>query len=62
MTEETYFFKLSKYAEPLLKYYEENPRAIMPRSRYNEIISFIRQLRDQSVSRTTLDWGIPLRR
>lgn len=61
MTEETYFFKLSKYAEPLLKYYEENPEAIMPRSRYNEIISFINSgLRDQSVSRTTLDWGIPL--
>lgn len=61
MTEETYFFKLSKYAEPLIKYYEENPEAIMPRSRYNEIISFIKSgLRDQSVSRTTLDWGIPL--
>lgn len=61
MTEETYFFKLSKYAEPLLKYYEENPEAIMPKSRYNEIISFIKSgLRDQSVSRTTLDWGIPL--
>ncbi|MFA7221289.1 MAG: methionine--tRNA ligase subunit beta, partial [Synergistaceae bacterium] len=41
--------------------YEENPEAIMPRSRYNEIISFIKSgLRDQSVSRTTLDWGIPL--
>ena len=61
MTEETYFFRLSKYAGPLLKYYEENPDAIMPRSRYNEIISFIKSgLRDQSVSRTTLDWGIPL--
>ena len=61
MTEETYFFKLSKYAEPLLRYYENNPDAIMPRSRYNEIISFIKSgLRDQSVSRTTLDWGIPL--
>ncbi|NLD05598.1 MAG: methionine--tRNA ligase [Synergistaceae bacterium] len=61
MTEETYFFKLSKYAEPLLKYYEDNPEAIMPKSRYNEIISFIKSgLRDQSVSRTTLDWGIPL--
>jgi len=61
MTEETYFFRLSKYAEPLLKFYEENPDAIMPKSRYNEIISFIKSgLRDQSVSRTTLDWGIPL--
>lgn len=61
MTEETYFFKLSKYAEPLLKFYEEHPDAVMPKSRYNEIVSFIKSgLRDQSVSRTTLDWGIPL--
>lgn len=61
MTEETYFFKLSKYAEPLLKYYEENPDAVMPKTRYNEIVSFIKTgLRDQSVSRTTLKWGIPL--
>lgn len=61
MREETYFFKLSKYAEPLLRYYEENPDAIMPRTRYNEILSFIKSgLRDQSVSRATLTWGIPL--
>ncbi len=61
MTEETYFFKLSKYTEPLLKFYEEHPDAIMPKSRYNEIVSFIKSgLRDQSVSRTTLKWGIPL--
>lgn len=61
MTEETYFFRLSKYAEPLLKFYEENPDAIQPKSRYNEIVSFIKSgLRDQSVSRTTLKWGIPL--
>lgn len=61
MTEETYFFRLSKYVEPLLKHYEEHPDAIMPQSRYNEIVSFIKSgLRDQSVSRTTLKWGIPL--
>lgn len=61
MTEETYFFKLSKYADSLLKHYEEHPDAIMPQSRYNEIVSFIKSgLRDQSVSRTTLTWGIPL--
>ena len=61
MTEETYFFKLSKYAEPLLKYYEEHQDAVMPKSRYNEIVSFIKSgLRDQSISRTTLKWGIPL--
>lgn len=61
MTEETYFFRLSKYAEPLLRFYEEHPDAIMPQSRYNEIVSFIRGgLHDQSVSRTTLKWGVPL--
>ncbi|MCE5201630.1 MAG: methionine--tRNA ligase [Synergistaceae bacterium] len=61
MTEETYFFRLSKYTEPLLKFYEEHPDAIMPKSRYNEIVSFIRSgLRDQSVSRTTLKWGVPV--
>ena len=61
MTEETYFFRLSKYTEPLLKFYEEHPDAIMPKNRYNEVISFIKSgLRDQSISRTTLKWGIPL--
>ena len=61
MTEETYFFRLSKFAEPLLKFYEEHPDAIMPKKRYNEVVSFIRGgLRDQSISRTTLKWGIPL--
>ncbi len=61
MTEETYFFRLSKYAEPLLKFYEEHPDAIMPKKRYNEVVSFIKGgLRDQSISRTTLKWGIPL--
>ncbi len=61
MTEETYFFRLSKYAEPLLKFYEEHPDAIMTKKRYNEVVSFIKSgLRDQSISRTTLKWGIPL--
>lgn len=61
MTEDTYFFRLSKYTEPLLKFYEEHPDAIMPKKRYNEVVSFIRSgLRDQSISRTTLKWGIPL--
>lgn len=61
MTEETYFFRLSKYAGPLLKFYEEHPDAIMPKERYNEVVSFIKGgLRDQSISRTTLKWGIPL--
>ena len=61
MKEETYFFKQSKYAEPLLKFYEEHPDAIMPKSRYNEVISYIKSgLHDQSISRTTLKWGIPV--
>jgi len=61
MKEETYFFKQSKYAEPLLKFYEEHPDAIMPKSRYKEVISYIKSgLHDQSISRTTLKWGIPV--
>jgi methionyl-tRNA synthetase len=61
MTEESYFFRMSNYQEPLLRFYEENPDAILPRTRYNEIVSFIRSgLKDQSISRTTLKWGIPV--
>ena len=61
MTEESYFFRLSKYAEPLLEYYEKNPGAILPRGRYNEILSFLRGgLMDQSISRTTIRWGVPV--
>lgn len=61
MTEESYFFRISRYQEALLEFYEENPDAIQPRSRYNEVVSFIRSgLNDQSVSRTTLKWGIPV--
>ena len=61
MTEESYFFRMSKYEQPLLEFYENNPTAILPESRYNEIVSFIRMgLKDQSVSRTTLKWGIPI--
>ncbi len=61
MEEESYFFKLSEWQEPLLKFYEENPTAVMPKSRYNEVVSFIKSgLRDLSVSRTTFDWGVPV--
>jgi methionyl-tRNA synthetase len=61
MSEESYFFRLSKYQEPLIKHYEAHPDAIMPRVRYNEVMSFIRSgLQDLSVSRTTLKWGIPV--
>lgn len=58
--EESYFFKVSKYADRLLKYYEENPSFIQPESRKNEMINnFIKPgLEDLAVSRTTFDWGI----
>ncbi|NQT30649.1 MAG: methionine--tRNA ligase [Candidatus Saganbacteria bacterium] len=57
--EATYFFKLSKYQDKLLKYIEENPRFILPVSRKNEVVQFIKQgLRDLSVTRTAFPWGI----
>jgi methionyl-tRNA synthetase len=58
--EESYFFKMSKYADRLLKYYEENPEFIQPESRKNEMINnFIKPgLEDLAVSRTTFDWGV----
>lgn len=58
--EESYFFRLSKYAEPLLKYIEETD-FIQPASRKNEMVSFINQgLEDLCVSRSTVRWGIPV--
>ncbi|MGN7403136.1 methionine--tRNA ligase [Cytobacillus praedii] len=58
--EESYFFKVSKYADRLLQYYEENPSFIQPESRKNEMINnFIKPgLEDLAVSRTTFDWGV----
>jgi methionyl-tRNA synthetase len=59
--EESYFFKLSAYAKPLLKLYADNPDFIVPEQYRNEIVSFVeRGLLDLSVSRTTFDWGIPV--
>lgn len=60
--EEAYFFRLSKYQERLLKYYEENPEFIQPVSRKNEMINnFIKPgLEDLCVSRTSFKWGIPV--
>ena len=61
MQEESYFFRASKYVPELIAYYEKNLRAILPEIRYNEIMSFLKSgVRDQSVSRTTLKWGIPV--
>ncbi|MDO5755014.1 MAG: methionine--tRNA ligase [Tissierellia bacterium] len=58
--EESYFFKLSKYRERLLKLYEDNPDFLQPESRKNEMINNFLQddLEDLSVSRTSFDWGV----
>ena len=59
--EEAYFFRLSKYADDLLKLYEENPGFLEPESRRNEMRAFIEQgLEDLCISRSTFDWGIPV--
>ena len=59
--EEAYFFRLSKYADRILKLYEEHPEFIQPESRKNELIAFIKQgLQDLCVSRTSFTWGIPV--
>ncbi|MBQ7151107.1 MAG: methionine--tRNA ligase, partial [Synergistaceae bacterium] len=61
MEEESYFFRGSKYVPELIKFYEEHVKAVMPKIRYNEIMSFLKGgVKDQSVSRTTLKWGIPV--
>ncbi|MBQ3394638.1 MAG: methionine--tRNA ligase [Oscillospiraceae bacterium] len=60
-SEEAYFFRLSNYADKLLKYYEDHPDFIQPEARKNEMIAFINQgLQDLCVSRTTVKWGIPV--
>jgi methionyl-tRNA synthetase len=61
VTEENYFFKLSAFEDKLLKLFEENPDFIRPETRRNEVISFVRGgLRDLSVSRGNIKWGIPV--
>jgi methionyl-tRNA synthetase len=61
VTEENYFFKLSVFADKLMKLYEDDPAFIQPDSRRNEVMSFVRGgLQDLSISRTTIKWGIPL--
>ncbi len=58
--EENYFFRLSAFPERLLKLYEEHPEFIQPEIRRNEVVSFVRQgLRDLSITRSNLAWGIP---
>ncbi|MEO7603059.1 MAG: methionine--tRNA ligase [Sphingomicrobium sp.] len=59
--EETWFFRLSKYQEPLLALYRDQPDFIRPDSRRNEVMRFVEGgLRDLSVSRTSFDWGVPV--
>lgn len=60
LSEEAYFFKLSAYQDKLLKFYEENPDFIVPKERAQEVINFVKAgLRDLSISRTTISWGVP---
>ena len=57
--EESYFFRLSKWQDSLLEYYENNPDFISPKSRRNEVISFVKSgLKDLSISRKAFSWGI----
>lgn len=61
LQEESYFLRLSKYADRLLKYIEDHPDFIQPVSRRNEMVNFIKSgLEDLCVSRTTFSWGIPV--
>jgi methionyl-tRNA synthetase len=60
VSEETYFFKLSAYQERLLQFYQDNPDFIVPKERSHEVINFVKSgLKDLSISRTTVSWGIP---
>lgn len=59
VSEECYFFKLSSYQDRLLDFYSRNPEFVRPPSRMNEVVSFVKQgLKDLSITRTTVKWGI----
>ena len=59
--EESYFFKLSNWSEKLLEFYKENNDFILPLSRKNEVVNFVKKgLKDLSISRTSFSWGIPV--
>ena len=61
LEEENWFFKLSAFTQPLLDWYEANPDAVVPAGKRNEALGLIRQgLADISISRTSIDWGIPV--
>ena len=58
--EESWFFKLSAFEQPLLDFYEAHPDFIQPETRRNEVLSFVKGgLKDLSISRSTFDWGVP---
>jgi methionyl-tRNA synthetase len=59
--EPSYFFKLSEWQQPLLDFYAANPDFVLPETRRNEVVSFVKGgLRDLSVSRTSFNWGVPV--
>lgn len=59
--EESYFFRLSAWQDRLLEFYKKHPDAILPETRRNEVVSFVKSgLRDLSISRTNFDWGVPV--
>jgi methionyl-tRNA synthetase len=59
--EENYFFRLSDFTGKLLEFHEQNPEFVRPESRRNEVLAFLKQgLNDLSISRTTIQWGIPV--
>ncbi len=61
VAEESYFFKLSAYADALLAFYEANPNFVTPNKYFNEIKAFVKRgLSDLSISRTTFNWGVPV--
>ncbi len=61
VSEECYFFRLSSYQEKLLDHYRTHPNFVRPQSRMNEVFSFVEQgLKDLSITRTTVKWGIPV--
>ena len=61
VTEENYFFKLSALQDRLLQLYDRSPEFVQPEARRNEVISFVQQgLRDLSITRTSIQWGIPV--
>jgi methionyl-tRNA synthetase len=61
LSEENYFFRLSRFEQPLLDWYEANPGFVQPATKRNEALGFIKQgLQDISITRTSIDWGVPV--